>query len=308
MLEIKQLYKKYGKFIALDHIDLQVEEGSIFGFVGPNGAGKTTTMRILATLMKPSGGEAWIDGISVTENPMEIRRIIGYMPDFFGVYDDLRVGEYLDFYSSAAGLSTGESKQTRDELLELVYLSDKLNAYVDTLSRGMKQRLCLARSLIGNPKLLILDEPASGMDPRARIEMKMILKSLKEMKKTILISSHILPELSELCDSIGIIEHGSFKFVGSLEEISLKLHGGKIISILCRENTRALVQFLQEQPKVNEITADGHSVRLAFAGDEADTQALLYGLVAQKMPIISFSLEQENLEHVFMEVTRDEAT
>lgn len=305
MLQIRQLYKTYRKFVALDHIDLTVEEGDIFGFVGPNGAGKTTTMRILATLMKPTGGEAFIDGISVTENPKAIRKIIGYMPDFFGVYDDLKVHEYLDFYSRAAGLSYQEGKKNSEELLELVYLSDKKETYVDTLSRGMKQRLCLARSLIGNPRLLILDEPASGMDPRARIEMKMILKTLKEMKKTILISSHILPELAELCDTVGILERGRFQFVGSLAEIGEKMHGGKLISIRCRSMAEELMLFLREQPNVGNIDREENSLRVSFSGDEEDTQRLLYALVERQFPVISFSLEQENLENVFLEVTKN---
>lgn len=306
MLEIKQLHKKYGKFVALDHIDLTVDEGNIFGFVGPNGAGKTTTMRILATLMKPTSGEALINGISVTENPKQIRNLIGYMPDFFGVYDDLKVSEYLDFYGRAAGLTYKEGKHSSEELLELVYLSDKKDIYVDTLSRGMKQRLCLARSLIGNPKLLILDEPASGMDPRARIEMKMILKTLKEMQKTILISSHILPELAELCDVFGIIEHGKFKFTGTMDEISERLHGGRRIRIQCRDMAEELVLFLSELPSCSKVTREDNVVWTSFPDDEEEMQKLLYSLVEKKLPIISFSVEQENLENVFLEVTKSD--
>ena len=306
MLEIKQLYKKYGHSTALDHIDLTVNEGDIFGFVGPNGAGKTTTMRILATLLRPTGGEAVIDGISVTRHPKKIRQIIGYMPDFFGVYDNLKVTEYLDFYSRAAGLSYKEGRRSSDELLELIYLNDKRDSYVDTLSRGMKQRLCLARSLIGNPKLLILDEPASGMDPRARVEMKGILKTLKEMKKTILISSHILPELSELCDVLGIIEGGKFQFVGTMTEIAEKMHGGRIIRITSRAEVTELISLLRENPFAGNITWEDNVVSLSFTGDEEDTQKLLYSLVEQKQPIVSFSLEKENLENVFLEVVKDD--
>lgn len=306
MLEIRQLYKRYGRFTALDHIDLYLEQGSIFGFVGPNGAGKTTTLRILATLMEPTGGEAWIDGISVIRHPRKIRGMIGYMPDFFGVYDDLRVSEYLDFYGSAAGISYRERLKTQDDLLELVYLSDKKDAYVDTLSRGMKQRLCLARSLIGNPKLLILDEPASGMDPRARVEMKSILKTLKDMNKTILISSHILPELAELCDIFGIIEHGRFRFTGTIEEISQKMHGGKILVIEINGSPDPLVTFLYQRPELHNIQVEENRIRAGFSGDETVAQGLLRDLVLQNFPLIGFGLEQENLENVFMEVTRSE--
>lgn len=306
MLEIKQLTKRYGRFTALDHIDLSLEEGSIFGFVGPNGAGKTTTMRILATLMPPSSGDATIAGVSVVEDPKKIRPMIGYMPDFFGVYDDLKVSEYLDFYGSAAGLDYKTRKQSAADLLALVYLEGKEDMYVDTLSRGMKQRLCLARSLIANPKLLILDEPASGMDPRARIEMKNILKALKDMNKTILISSHILPELAELCDSIGIIEHGTFLFTGSMEEIGIKMHGGRVLSIQAPGKGEELALYLQQQPEIGELNREGDEVSAAFSGDEAAAQRLLRALVLADFPILGFGIRQENLENVFLEVTRDE--
>lgn len=305
MLKIKQLYKKYGSFVALDHIDLHIEEGSIFGFVGPNGAGKTTTMRILSTLLKPTSGEAWIDGISVTESPKKIRKILGYMPDFFGVYDNLTVSEYLDFYNRAAGLSYTEGKKSSAELLELVYLSDKRDAYVDTLSRGMKQRLCLARSLVGSPKLLILDEPASGMDPRARIEMKMILRALKDMHKTIMISSHILPELAELCDTIGIIEHGRFQFTGTLDEVGMKMHGGKVIRIQSQGMIPELMSFLREIPHVSNLSDDEQIIRFSFPDDETAMQKLLYSLIERNFPIFGFTAEEEDLENVFMEVTKD---
>ncbi len=306
MLEVKGLYKRYGRFTALDHIDLSLETGSIFGFVGPNGAGKTTAMKILATLMPPTGGEAFIDGVSVVENPREIRGMIGYMPDFFGVYDDLKVVEYLDFYGSAAGLSYRERKKAGEDLLELVYLSDKRDSYVDTLSRGMKQRLCLARSLIGDPKLLILDEPASGMDPRARIEMKSILKALKDMNKTILISSHILPELAELCDVFGVIEKGKFRFVGTIEEISRKIHGGEILALELTEPSGELVTFLYQRPELHNVRAEETRVFAGFSGGRDGARALLRELVAQGFPLVGFRLEQENLENVFLEVTRSE--
>ena len=306
MLEIKQLYKRYGKFVALDHIDLQLDQGSIFGFVGPNGAGKTTTMRILATLMPPTGGEAYIGGVSVTQSPKEVRSMIGYMPDFFGVYDNLKVSEYLDFYGSAAGLPYKERQKTLDDLLELVYLGDKKDTYVDSLSRGMKQRLCLARSLIGNPKLLILDEPASGMDPRARVEMKGILKTLKDMDKTILISSHILPELAELCDVFGIIEHGKFQFTGTMDEISQKMRGSKILAIKTLGQTEELMNYLRQRPELHDIILQDEKIKAAFSGDEKTAQTLLRDLVLENFPLLGFGLEQENLENVFMEVTRNE--
>lgn len=303
MLEIKNLYKQYGSFVALNHINLSVEEGQIFGFVGPNGAGKTTTMRILATLMRPTSGEAYIDGISVMDNPKMIRSIIGYMPDFFGVYDDLKVIEYLEFYGGITGLSHTECLKVSGELMELVRLSEKKDVYVDKLSRGMKQRLCLARSLMGNPKLLILDEPASGMDPRARIEMKQILKDLKDMQKTILISSHILPELAELCDTFGIIEHGEFKFIGNMDEMARKMHGGQLLRIRSNGRLEEIVVFLKQFPGIGAIEFDT-DIRTRFDGKEELIERLLRELVQQGFPIIGFSMEDENLEHVFLEVTK----
>jgi len=305
MLEIKKLSKQYGSFVALNQIDLTVEEGQIFGFVGPNGAGKTTTMRILATLMEPTSGEATIDGISVTQNPKEIRQRIGYMPDFFGVYDDLKVTEYLNFYGRTAGLSYKECEQSGKSLLELVRLSDKADVYVDTLSRGMKQRLCLARSLMNDPKLLILDEPASGMDPRARVEMKQILRELKDMKKTILISSHILPELAELCDVFGIIEHGEFRFTGTLDAITHKMHGGNVLRIQSNGKQEEIALFLQQYPGIANIDKQNEIVA-GFEGDVTAIEKLLRDLVMQGHPITGFAVERENLEHVFLEVTNHE--
>lgn len=202
MIEIKGLTKKYGSFYALKNLNLNIEEGTVFGFVGANGAGKSTTFSILATLLQPTAGEAWINGVSISQNPEEVRRQIGYMPDFFGVYDHLKAEEYLDFYGASYGLDPKQRMELIPKLLELVNLSNKRYEYVDLLSRGMKQRLCLARALIHDPSVLILDEPASGLDPRARVEMREILKELKAMGKTILISSHILPELAEMCDTL----------------------------------------------------------------------------------------------------------
>ena len=208
MPEIYELNKKYGKFTALDSLSMNITENSIFGFVGPNGAGKTTTMKIMAGLLKADSGSIFVNGEDILKNPKSIREKIGYMPDFFGVYDDLKVTEYMDFYAGMYYIPYADRPELIDNLLEIVDLSNKKDSYVDGLSRGMKQRLCLARSLIHDPDLLILDEPASGLDPRARVEMKEILKRLREMGKTIIISSHILPELAEMCSEVGIIDQG----------------------------------------------------------------------------------------------------
>ncbi|HET7657755.1 MAG TPA: ABC transporter ATP-binding protein, partial [Bacillales bacterium] len=209
MIDIVNLSKRYGTFTALNQLNLSIEKGTVFGFVGPNGAGKTTTFSILATLLSPTEGTAYVNGYDVTKKPQSVRRSIGYMPDFFGVYDQFKVMEYLDFYGASYEIPVSERNKLIPQMLELVNLSDKKDVYVDSLSRGMKQRLCLARALIHDPEVLILDEPASGLDPRARVEMREILKELKSMEKTILISSHILPELAEMCDRLGIIENGN---------------------------------------------------------------------------------------------------
>ena len=209
MIEVCHLVKRYGKFTAVDDLSFQIPDGCVFGFVGPNGAGKTTTMRIMAGLLRQDGGEILYDGREMTTDSRFLKETVGYMPDFFGVYDNLKVKEYMDFFAGTYAIPYRDRPALIGDLLELVDLTQKEDAYVDSLSRGMKQRLCLARSLIHDPKLLILDEPASGLDPRARVEMKEILKALGDMGKTILISSHILPELAEMCGRIGIIDHGT---------------------------------------------------------------------------------------------------
>src|SRR5829696_2542018 len=219
IVQTDNLTKKYGNFTALHELNLVIERGSIHGFIGPNGAGKTTTMRILATLLEPSGGQAWVSGYPVTEAPMEVRKRIGYMPDFFGVYDNMKVWEYLDFFAAAYHVPPVRRKSMIDDLLALVDLSAKRNAFVEELSRGMKQRLCLARTLVHEPELLILDEPASGLDPHARIELRELLKELRSLGKTILVSSHILTELAEMCTHIAIIERGKLLLSGGVADI-----------------------------------------------------------------------------------------
>ncbi len=238
MLYINNLTKKYGSFTAVDHLSLHIPEGDLFGFVGPNGAGKTTTIRIVCGLLKASGGSVRIGSINAPMGSREMKRLIGYVPDFFGVYDNLKVHEYMDFYGSMYGMRSRDIAKLTDDLLELVNLSDKKEFYVDTLSRGMKQRLCVARALLHNPKLLILDEPSSGLDPRARVEMKELLKNLHSMGKTIVISSHILSELSEMCTSIGIMNHGQLVMAGRIEDIMQQVAGGRRIRIQAASRLR----------------------------------------------------------------------
>ncbi|MDE5950863.1 MAG: ABC transporter ATP-binding protein, partial [Acetatifactor sp.] len=219
MLQINYLYKSYGKFQAVGNLTLHIPKGDLFGFVGPNGAGKTTTIRMVCGLMLPDRGDIIINGVDALTNRKEIKKQIGYVPDFFGVYDNLKVREYMDFYGSMYRMNSREIERISNDLLELVNLSDKKEAFVDTLSRGMKQRLCVARALIHNPALLVLDEPNSGLDPRARVEMKELLLNLRSMGKTIVISSHILSELSEMCNSIGIMNRGQLITAGRIEDI-----------------------------------------------------------------------------------------
>lgn len=306
MIEILQLTKRYGTFTALDHLDLQIDKGTVFGFVGQNGAGKSTTFSILATLLAPTSGTAYINGYNISKEPKQVRSQIGYMPDFFGVYDQLKAVEYLDFYGASYGIPYSERSKLIPQLLELVNLSDKKDSYVDLLSRGMKQRLCLARSLIHDPEVLILDEPASGLDPRARVEMREILKELKYMGKTILISSHILPELAEMCDVLGIIDQGKLKAQGSVAEIQHKLQGEKSLVIRVREDIERSITFLEDIPDITQINAhvDQKTIQFLFKGDAVAQQNLLKSCMMQDLPIVSFSEIETDLEDVFMEITK----
>lgn len=306
MIEIKGLTKKYGQFKALDDLTITLEEGTVFGFVGANGAGKSTTFLILATLLQPTAGEVLINGVNVRKQPTEVRKMIGYMPDFFGVYDQLKAEEYLDFYGASYGIPEKERAKLIPQLLELVNLTDKRYEYVDLLSRGMKQRLCLARSLIHDPKVLILDEPASGLDPRARVEMRDILKTLKKMGKTILISSHILPELAEMCDEIGVIDNGRLVAHGSVKEIQAKLQGETVITVRLKGDIEETKAFFEDEPFISNIellpTQDG--LTFAYKGTEEDQAGLLKRAVMNDLVILSFSEHVTNLEDVFMEITK----
>lgn len=304
MLSIKNLNKSYGRFQAVTDLSLQVPEGEIFGFVGPNGAGKTTTMKIMCGLLQATSGEITLDNVDVMKHSKKIKEKIGYMPDFFGVYDDLKVSEYLEFYSSIYNIKGAERKKITDDLLELVDLGHKREAYVDSLSRGMKQRLCLARSLVHNPRLLVLDEPASGMDPRARVEMKDILKNLKSMGKTIIISSHILPELAELCTSIGIIDKGRMVISGSVSEIMQQVYSKKVIRIKVMEKVEEAVTLLSEYPFIDKLVSGEDTIQAGFEGDEVDMGRVLRELVNRGIPVVSFAQMDGNLEDIFMKVTR----
>lgn len=311
MLEIQNLTKKYGKFLAVNELNLHIDQGEIFGFVGPNGAGKTTTMRIVCGLLKATSGTVLVDGINAITNPEDIKRKVGYVPDFFGVYDNLKVMEYMEFYGSMYGMEKADVDEISEGLLELVNLSDKKEAFVDTLSRGMKQRLCVARALIHNPDLLVLDEPNSGLDPRARFEMKEVLKNLGAMGKTIIISSHILPELAEMCSSIGIMERGQLVTSGKVEEIMAKSHGSQPIRIRAitpdyeeKEEGRVFIsRVLKEQPYVEKVTFTEDEVLVSFSGDDMATAMLLKNLLEHNILVSNFYREKENLESLFLEIT-----
>ncbi|GKW45032.1 ABC transporter ATP-binding protein [Planococcus sp. NCCP-2050] len=306
MIEIVGLTKKYGSFYALQDLNLTIEEGTVFGFVGANGAGKSTTFSILATLLQPTAGDAFINGMSVTKNAHEVRKQIGYMPDFFGVYDQLKANEYLDFYGASYGIAPKEREVLIPKLLELVNLSHKRYDYVDLLSRGMKQRLCLARALIHDPKILILDEPASGLDPRARVEMRDILKELKSMGKTILISSHILPELAEMCDSIGVIDSGKLIAQGSVHEIQAHLQSEKVLKVKIAGPTQEAMAFFENDPLVSKLIEkpEKQSIEFLYRGTEEDQIRLLRQAMEHSLPIVSFAEEETDLEDVFMAITK----
>lgn len=310
MIRIENLTKKYGTFLALDHLNLAIDKGEIFGFVGPNGAGKTTTMRIMCGLLKATSGNVYIDEVDALRRPQDIKRKIGYVPDFFGVYDNLKVMEYMEFYGSMYGMNKKTVDEIAEGLLELVNLQDKKEVYVDSLSRGMKQRLCVARALIHNPELLILDEPNSDLDPRARFEMKEILKNLGSMGKTIIISSHILPELAELCTSIGIIEHGHMIVSGKVEDIMQQSHGTMPIRMKAfmpgvekPESDERIRAFLLEQPNVVKMQQMEDELVVTFTGDEAAMAELLQHMVQHGIMVSQFYREKEDLESLFLEIT-----
>lgn len=285
---------------------MSLEEGIVFGFVGANGAGKSTTFSILATLLSPTSGDALINGKSVVKEPKEVRKQIGYMPDFFGVYDQLKVDEYLDFYGASYGIQLAERQVLIPQLLELVNLTSKRYEYVDLLSRGMKQRLCLARALIHDPKVLILDEPASGLDPRARVEMRDILRNLKSMGKTILISSHILPELAEMCDEIGVIDNGKLIAHGNVAAIQAQLQGEKRIVMKVTDRIHEVRAYLEEDPHISSIDVLEHRLEIAFnyRGTDAEQVALLKKAILADLPIYALSEEEKDLEDVFMAITK----
>lgn len=303
MLKIDNLKKKYGQSIALDGLSMTVEEGTLYGFVGPNGAGKTTTIKIITGLLLPDSGLVTIDGIDVTREPRRVREKIGYVPDFFGIYDNLKVSEYMEFFASCYGLYGLQARRRCMMLLEQVRLDEKTGFYVEGLSRGMKQRLSLARALIHNPSLLIMDEPTAGLDPRTRLEFRQILKELREQKKTILISSHILPELSEVCTDIGIVDQGRVVLEGAMDHILNQINISSPLVISIKGSQDGAIGILRDHPNVETITIQQEDIMVTFNGDRQEEIMLLQQLVDAGVMVYGFMREKGSLESVFMEIT-----
>lgn len=305
MLRIENLVKNYGKFRALNGLSMEVGRGELFGFIGPNGAGKTTTIKIMTGLLKADSGHVYLDGRDALKDVDNLKQKIGYVPDFFGVYDNLKAIEYMEFYASTYGLVGREVRQRCYELMEMVGLEERADVYVDELSRGMQQRLCLARAMIHKPDLLILDEPSSGLDPRSRFEMKTILKELCRKGSTILISSHILSELSELCSSIGIIKKGELLQQGSIEEIVSAVNTSNPILVRVCDDQKKALDFLRENRMVQALAIDGHEFQFTFTGSAQEEAELLNQMIMQGIRVLSFGRKRDNLETIFMQLTKE---
>ena len=304
MIETKDLTKKYGDLFAIKELDVKLDKGDVFGFIGPNGAGKTTTMRILATLLNPTWGEAYVCGHSIYTNPKEIRRVIGYMPDFFGVYDDMKVIEYLEFFAAAYRIKGPQRRKICDEVLELVDLGYKREALVTSLSRGMTQRLGLARVLLHDPQVLLLDEPASGLDPRARIEIRGLLKELRNMGKTIMVSSHILPELADICNKIGIIERGVLEFNGPVAEVMRKVRQQTILNVGVAHDIEGAAKCLEELSSVEKIDNQDGVLIVTLGKGIDDYSDLPSALIEAGYKLTLFKEDELNLETAFMALTK----
>ncbi len=304
MIELFGFGKDYGEFRAVDSISLKIDAGEMFGFIGPNGAGKSTTIRFLATLLKATRGDGTVNGHSVNRDPMAVRRSIGYMPDDFGVYDGMKVWEFLDFFAVAYEIGRTQRKQVIGDVLELLDLTHKRDDYVNGLSRGMKQRLCLAKTLVHDPPVLILDEPTSGLDPRARIEVKALLKELRRMGKTILISSHILSELADCCTSIGIVERGQLLMHGPIDSVYRQIRRNRIVEIRFLENQDAGISILRSSPALRGIDIEPTRVTAEFETDDEGLAQILEELLKNGVRMKSFNDKDPTLEDVFMLVTK----
>jgi ABC-2 type transport system ATP-binding protein len=305
-IEISQLSRRFGTTLALDNLDLTVERGDLFGFIGSNGAGKTTTLRILATFLTPSGGKARVLGHDVVQQAQAVRHAIGYMPDFFGVYQDMEVTEYLDFFAACYRIRAAQREKTVRDVLELVGLSEKRDSLIATLSRGMQQRLGLARVLIHDPQVLLLDEPASGLDPRARIEMMAILQELQRLGKTILISSHILSELETLCNRVAIIEKGRLIYAGPVQGVRDHLAAGRVFWVKVAADPEAAVALLRARPQIHAVELNDSRIKVTLADHHTDPGCIADSLVYGGIKLVGLEEEELGLEEVFLRVTRGE--
>lgn len=305
MIETRNLTKRYGNLIAANDITLKLGAGDVFGFIGPNGSGKTTTMRMIATLLSPDHGEAYVCGKSIYTDQEEIRRLVGFMPDFFGVYDDMTVVEYLEFFAAAYRIHGPKRRRVCEEKLEIVDMAFKRDAMVNELSRGQTQRIGLARTLLHDPQVLLLDEPASGLDPRARIEIRNLLKRLGEMKKTVVVSSHILPELADVCTRVGMIEKGHMIVDGNVADVMRKARQRIMLNIRVRDRTESAARLLEQLDVVESvnITKD-QLLEVVMRPTEEDYSTLPTALVHAGFPITLFREEEVNLETAFLQLTK----
>lgn len=304
MIETRDLTKMYGNLYALNRLNLSLDKGDVYGFIGPNGAGKTTTMRILATLLNPTYGEATVCGHSIYTGAKEIRRLIGYMPDFFGVYDDMKVIEYLEFFAAAYRIKGPARRKICDDVLQLVDLTYKRDALVTSLSRGMTQRLGLARVLLHDPQVLLLDEPASGLDPRARIEIRSLLKELRSMGKTILVSSHILPELADICNKIGIIERGELLVHGNVSEVMARVRDSTVLHISTGDRNHEALPLLERHPQINSVEEKEEFIVVRIHDPDVDYSFIPTLLLENGFRIRMFREEELSLEDAFMALTK----
>ena len=304
MLRLHGIVRHFDDVRAVDGVSFSVDRGKVLGFIGPNGAGKTTTMRILATLDAPQAGDAWIGGYSVLQHPRDARRITGFMPDFAGVYANTTVAEYLDFFARAYDLRGAARRAAVENIIEFMGIGDLRDRLVDSLSKGLKQRVALGRAIVHDPQLLILDEPAANLDPRARIEFRTLIRELAGDGKTILLSSHILSELSEMCDAVAVIEHGKVLAIGTVSDILKGLRPRRILLVRLAGSRDDLERFLLEQPGVLNAYEAAGRVQFEFEGGDDEQVALVARLIAAGFPILEFSARDLGLEELFLEITK----
>ncbi len=303
MIELCNLHRFFGKTRAVDNVSFEVHSGEVFGYIGPNGAGKTTSMRILATLDQPDYGDAYVDGFSVVNDPDRVRRRLGFMPDYFGTYANVNVREYLDFFARAYGLRGKERLAALRRTMGFTQLDGLADKPISGLSKGMKQRLCLGRSMVHDPSVLVLDEPAAGLDPRARIQLREMVRALADQGKAVLISSHILTELAEMCDKVGIIEQGALLAVGSVDEIEGAQPGQATVQVRVLRNASSLAQWLSQRSDVLEYRLDGELVFFMHDGDRESEAEILKEMIAAGFRVVAFGSQKKTLEDVFMQVT-----